>query len=363
MHRKLEQLRLWVNERFDNRVTRLGTLFAVLTVTVGSAALISANNLLFLIVSALLATLLISGVINRLMLTGLEMEFLLPEHVSARMPGTARIVVRNHKSWLPSFSLLLEPRGQSGFTNSLYFPFLPGRSLEEQQVAILFPKRGKYTENNFRFSTRFPFGFAERRTSVSLKGEVLVYPNLDKKPGFEDLAAELLGDTAVRDRGRGTEFHSLRPYQHGEGARHLDWKGTAHTGELQVREFTREQHQLIEIVLDTQAVEQLEWFDWAVEYAAWLAMEMSSRGWPVRFRCGATDISVPSKGTVYDILKFLADVEIRLATPIHPDEIRSIAIVFTARPAVMEAAGWQGARFIGLDNRISPRPASPAATR
>ena len=350
MHPKLERLRQWVDDRFDNRVTRLGTLFAVITVSVGSAALLSANNLLFLIVAALLATLMISGVINRLTLSDLEMEFLLPEHLAARMPGNAQIRVHNHKSWLPSFSLFLEPRGQSGFTNPLYFPFLPGGAVQEQQVAVLFPKRGKYAENNFRFSTRFPFGFAERRTSVSLKGEVIVYPNLDAKPGFADLAAALEGEAAIRDQGRGTEFHSIRPYQHGEGARHLDWKGTAHTGNLQVREFAREQRRLVEIVLDTDAQTNADWFEWAVEYTAWLAMEMTSRGWPLRFRSGQIDITVPADGNVYDILKFLADVRINAQTPIQPDDKSSIAILFTTRIADLEAAGWHGACFIGPDD-------------
>ncbi len=350
VHPKLERLRQWVDDRFDNRVTRLGTLFAIITVSVGSAALLSANNLLFLIVAALLATLMISGVINRLSLADLEMEFLLPEHLAARMPGNAHIRVHNHKSWLPSFSLFLEPRGQSGFTNPLYFPFLPGGAVQEQQVAVLFPKRGKYAENNFRFSTRFPFGFAERRTSVSLKGEVLVYPNLDIKPGFADLAAALEGEASIRDQGRGTEFHSIRPYQHGEGARHLDWKGTAHTGHLQLREFAREQRRLVEIVLDTDAQTNEDWFEWAVEYSAWLAMEMTTRGWPLRFRSNKIDITVPAEGNVYDILKFLADVQINAQAPIHPDYKSSIAIVFTARTANFEAAGWRGTCFIGPDD-------------
>ena len=350
VHPKLERLRRWVDDRFDNRVTRLGTLFAIITVSVGSAALLSANNLLFLIVAALLATLMISGVINRLSLAGLEMEFLLPEHLAARMPGSAQIRVHNRKSWLPSFSLFLEPRGQSGFSTALYFPFLPGGAVQEQQVPVLFPKRGKYTENNFRFSTRFPFGFAERRTSVSLKGEVIVYPNLDAKPGFADLAAALEGEASIRDQGRGTEFHSIRPYQHGEGARHLDWKGTAHTGNLQVREFAREQRRLVEIVLDTDAQKNTEWFEWAVEYSAWLAMEMTTRDWPLRFRCGQIDIAVPANGTVYDILKFLADVPINAQTPIQPDNNSNFAIVFTARMADLDAAGWHGAWFIGPDD-------------
>ncbi len=350
MRKKWELLRRWVDDRFDNRVTTLGTLFAVLTVSVGAAAMISANNLLFLILAALLGTILISGVVNRLTLAGLEMEFLLPEHLAARMPGSATIRVHNHKSWWPSFSLLLEARGQSGFLKPFYYPYLPCKSSQEVKVEVLFPKRGRYTENNFRFSTRFPFGFAERRTSVSLKGEILVYPNVQPKAGFMNLAAELSGEAAQRERGRGTDFHSLRPYQHGEGARHLDWKGTAHTGQLQIREFAREQRHLLELVLDTDCVGHEDWFEWAVECVAWLSVELTTRGWPVRFRSNGADIIASSPLVAYDILKFLADVEPKAMPLPKPDEHTSIPILFTARAHGLADLGWRGVRFIRPDD-------------
>ena len=217
-------------------------------------------------------------------------------------------------------------------------------------MEVLFPKRGRYTQNNFRFSTRFPFGFAERRTSVSLKGEILVYPNVQPKAGLLDLAAELLGEAVQRERGRGTDFHSLRPYLHGEGARHLDWKGTAHTGQLQLREFAREQRLLLEIVLDTECKDHQEWFEWAVECTAWLAVEFTARGWPVRFRSKGADIIASSSTAAYDILKFLADVEPTMMPMPKPDEQPSIPILFTARAESLVDVGWRGARFVGPDN-------------
>ena len=350
MRKKWEKFRKWVDERFDNRVTTLGTLFSLLTVSVGAAAMISANNLLFLILAALLATILISGVVNRLTLAGLEMEFLLPEHLAARMPGTATVLVHNHKSWWPSFSLFLKARGQSGFDKILYFPYLAGKSSGEVKVEVLFAKRGRYTNNNFRFSTRFPFGFAERRTSVSLKGEILVYPNVEPKVGFTDLAAALAGEATQRERGRGADFHSLRPYLHGEGARHLDWKGTAHTGQLQLREFAREQRLLLEIVLDTECDGHQEWFEWAVECTAWLSVELTARGWPVRFRSNGADILASSPTLSYDILRFLADVEPSAMPLLKPDEQPSIPILFTARAERLVEAGWRGARVVGPDD-------------
>ena len=348
VHPRIEKLRAWIDDRFDNRVTVSGTLFSCVVVLVGAGAMLSANNLLFLIVAALLATLLISGFINRLTLNRLQMEFQLPEHLPARTATTAHVKVTNNKKLIPSFSVFLEPRGESGFTRPLYFPLLTGGESTVQGVEVRFARRGRYTENNFRFSTRFPFGFAERRRSVSLKGEVVIYPCLEAQAGFAELAAELTGEAATRERGRGQEFHSVRAYVMGESSRHLDWKATAHTGRLQVREFAREQRHLIELVLDTEAATvDAEWFEWAVECCAWLAVDLTKRDWPVRFRSSGADVRLPDAGSVYNVLKFLAEVQTHNCPLILPDESSSIPILFSARPHSFESSGWRNARLLG----------------
>ena len=75
----------------------------------------------------------------------------------------------------------------------------------------------------------------------------------------------LRGEMQAHYRGRGGEFYRIRPYEPFESARHVDWKATAHTGELQVREFAREQEHLLEIFLDLETPEALhDWFERAV---------------------------------------------------------------------------------------------------
>ena len=77
--------RTWASRRLRNRVTRGGALFAMALALTGAGAFASGNNLLFLIFSAMLALLLVSDFLSRLVLSGLELELLLPEHVSARV--------------------------------------------------------------------------------------------------------------------------------------------------------------------------------------------------------------------------------------------------------------------------------------
>ena len=58
-----------------------------------------------MILGCLLAGILISGVLSRVVLTGIEMKFDLPEHIFAEQPVLAELELRNEKQMWPSFSL------------------------------------------------------------------------------------------------------------------------------------------------------------------------------------------------------------------------------------------------------------------
>ena len=150
----------------------------------------------------------VSGFISRLSLAGLELDFLLPEHLCAGRKLMGRIVVRNTKRWMPSFSIHLAGSSDSGLAQPLYFPVIPGGARIEAPVELFFARRGAYRQNSFRFSTRFPFGFAERRIRVRLLRDILVYPSIDPQPGFEDLLISLQGEMASFYRGPGPRFLS-----------------------------------------------------------------------------------------------------------------------------------------------------------
>src|ERR1700694_1716206 len=107
------------------QVTRLGLLFTMTCLLVALAAFASANNLLFLILAAMIATLMVSEFISRLSLAGLELEFLLPEHLCAGRKLMGRMVIRNAKVWMPSFSIHVAASSDSGLALPLYFPVLP----------------------------------------------------------------------------------------------------------------------------------------------------------------------------------------------------------------------------------------------
>jgi len=305
------RLRLLWSGGIRQRVTRLGLVFSMVIILVGLSAFLSANNLLFLLLALLISTFLVSGVISRLGLYELDLAFSLPEHIAAKQPIVARVTVKNGKSWMSSFSIHLRAESPGLMPLPLYYPVIAAGASHDSSVKVEFPHRGLYRDNRFFFSTSFPFGFTERRLAVPLGGEIVVYPSIQPKPEWEDLFHKLEGELSAHRRGRGDDFYRLRPYEHGESARRVDWKSTAHTGSLQVREFTQTQEPLVQLTLDLErnGPDFDAWFENAVEGCAYLAWSLNQRGANIRLRTQRVDLRTPEDGDVYTILRYLALVE------------------------------------------------------
>ena len=340
-------------------------LFTAAIVMVALAAVASANNLLFLILATMLSTLMVSGLVSRLCLAGLQLDFLVPEHVSAVRTIAAKLYVRNLKFWMPSFSIHvagIEGEAPPVLESAVYFPVIPGGATLEETVQVRFARRGAYRQNRFAFHTRFPFGFLEKTARVTLLREVIVYPCIDAQAGFEDLLADLTGEIETHYRGLGRDFYRIRPYEAFESARHVDWKATAHTGDLQVREFAREQEQTVELFLDLEAPPGMqEWFEQAVNCCAFLAWRLAGKAVGIHFRTQDLDFRLPEEGDVYTVLKYLALVQTRSGKPPEtPADETSFPIVLTASPQRFGDPSWAAARIIGPDS-LADSSAGPAS--
>ncbi len=321
------RLKRAIQPRISQRFTSAGFWFTILVLLTGTAAFVSGNNLIFLILSALLATLLVSGNLNRLTLSGLEVEFHPPEHLFARRGESGRFVVRNTKWWFPSFALRLSSRDRDGMGKPVFIPLIASGEAVEFYADVVFDRRGLYRENGFQFTSRFPFGFAERRAKVTLLAEVLVYPELRSFHLENSVFAELLAEAEARRRGRGTEFHQLRPYQSQEDARHIDWRSSARHGELYVREFAVEEQQDMELWLDLGG-----WsgpgFEVAIRAVAAQMFELARLGNSVLLKTQRRELAVPGETDIYGVLAYLAVVEAEPSEPpMSPDDKPENALV------------------------------------
>src|SRR6185437_14238861 len=98
-----------VRDAFDYEVTRAGLIYIALTLALALAGLNTGNNLLWIVVAAMLAAIVVSGLSSALVLRGLELDVHTPHHVFAGQRLLARLVLHNRQRLLPSFSVSVVP--------------------------------------------------------------------------------------------------------------------------------------------------------------------------------------------------------------------------------------------------------------
>jgi uncharacterized protein (DUF58 family) len=345
-----------VREAMDYEVTRAGVVYILITVVIGIAAINTGNNLLYVIVAALLSAIIVSGIASAVVLRSLELDVHLPEHVFAGRPMMARLLVRNASSWMPSFSVRVvpgkrkpaqrwrwesytlgvprnrapeqqwfrlpdrrlrrvsEPQEKPILQQAVYFPFLSPEQEQRADLEMSFPVRGRYQEKNFGLATRFPFAFLMKTRRVNLVREIIVYPVVEPTDQFLEVLPMVTGEFETFVRGRGYDLYRIREYMPEDSARHVDWKATARTGNLKVREFSREDERKLRIVFDNPAPGVLEpaTYERAVRVAASLAWHFHHEDVEVSFVAPGLEPTAD----VFDFLRYLALVEPQEATPV-----------------------------------------------
>jgi uncharacterized protein (DUF58 family) len=384
-----------VREAMDYDVTRAGLIYILISVVIGIAAINTGNNLLYVIVATLLSAIIVSGISSALVLRGLSLDVRLPEHVFARRPMLARLLLRNTSSWLPSFSVRVVPAKRKKkerwrweaqtfgwprnrapqnqwfrlpdrqlrrvreeadkaiLQESVYFPFLAPEQELRADLELSFPARGRYCEKNFGLATRFPFSFLMKTRRINLAREIIVYPVVDPADQFLEVLPMVTGEFESFVRGRGNDLYLIREYMPDDSARHVDWKATARTGALKVREFSREDERKLRIVFDNPAPGVLSppVYERAVRLAA-------SLGW--HFHHEDVEVSFVAPGLeptedVFAFLRYLALIEPRDATPVF-NRLRASEdynLIITGRTVDEMPAGLaQRSYVISLDAKL-----------
>jgi uncharacterized protein (DUF58 family) len=335
--------------RFEYHVTWVGGGYVLTTVVIAIAALNTGNNLLYIVVSAMLAAILVSGVASTITLRGVRLDVHLPERMFAGQPAQARIVLRNAKRWLPSLSLQVvaaKPSATQGetqwqweessfafpprswrrapwfripdrrlrraalrppmpgiFDGMVYFPVVRAGAEVAARRELIFPRRGRYAERGFAVATRFPFAFFTKTLNITLDRQVLVYPQLVPLEEFRDFEASIRGARDAASAGEGSDLYRIRDYQAGDSARQLDWKASAKSSTLMVREFSREDEPKLRILFDNPAAGSLssEDYERLVSVAASFAWQSSQSR-------SDTSFVGPSSQVEQDVYGFLAEL-------------------------------------------------------
>jgi hypothetical protein len=168
---------------------------------------------------------------------------------------------------------------------------------------------------------------------------------------FFEVLPLITGEFASFMRGRGNDLYRIREYMPEDSARHVDWKASAKSGSLKVREFSREDERKLRIVFDNPELDVVpeEAYERAVALAA-------SLGW--HFTGENTEISFVSQGyrgaDVYQFLAYLAVVESQsLPSVIEELEVADdYNIILTARPrGTIPTVLWACSYFVFIGSR------------
>jgi uncharacterized protein (DUF58 family) len=371
-------------------VTRVGLVYCLLVVLIGVAALNTGNNLLYIVTAAMLAAILVSGIASAMVLSELKLEVRLPEHLFAGRSALGRVMVKNPRKWLPSLSIradlalqaknrkrwrwlpatfgipvwypaekqwikfrdlklrrVSEERPKRILEGSIYFPFIPAQSEVSADVRLRLERRGRYLQEGFGLSTLFPFGFLSKTRKVPLTHEIIVYPRVEPTDELLEILPMITGEWESFERGRGNDLYRIREYLPDDSARHVDWKATAKSGSLKVREFSREDERKLRIVFDQPAngLVSEDAYEAAVGMAASLSWHFSRENAEVSYLAqgyhGAADI--------YEFLKYLAlaqaGAERSVIDDIRPSEDYNIIVTARAKGSVPTAL-WACSYFI-----------------
>lgn len=248
--------------------TRLGRWYTGLTIGIGLAAINTGNNLLFLVLGLLLASMIVSGILSEQSLRGVRVERRLPSTATAGQPALIGLVARNGKRRAPSFSLELRERG-GDVAGRGFLVLLPAKQSGEVAYRFVPARRGLHRFEQLEVATRAPFGLFEKSRPLDAAAELVVFPRQVAPPPSIPRALSREGERPEDRIGLGLEVHSLRDHRAGEDARTIHWRSSARAGRLIAVDREHERRRRVCVVLDQRALggEPLER---AIEHAAGL---------------------------------------------------------------------------------------------
>ena len=215
------------------RPTREGWVFMATGMAVALAALNTGNNLLYLVLAAMLALVVTSGVLSESSLRGLEVRRRFDERVFAGRRTRGTWVVRSGRRWLPNLAIDVQelPGAEARLVEvgEASIPYLPGGGEERRRATWIFGCRGVHRLDRVRVSTTWPFGILRKWYEVRLPIDVLVYPepSTDWAPVTHRTGGGAGDHAGQRRRGGTGDLRGIRDHRQGEDLRQVHWRTSA----------------------------------------------------------------------------------------------------------------------------------------
>ncbi|MDO9079229.1 MAG: DUF58 domain-containing protein [Desulfuromonadales bacterium] len=260
-----------------------------MTLVLGFAAVNTGNNLLYLIVAALLAFMASTGFAGKRNIEGYQFELDAPDEVYAGSETLLTLRIHNPRRFLPALLLRVELDDAS-----VLLPYLPAQSSGRVTLPYSPQRRGHNRIKELRISSPFPVAFFVRRHTFILDGDILAFPAPRPLPYLlraNGKEAHRPGPSSAR-RGHQGVVAGIFDYTGNEPLKRIHWRLSARHDSLKVKELESDASEPVIIV-----PAELPGATWEerLSGAAWLIDRTLRRGRPVGLRLGSV-LLAPGSG-------------------------------------------------------------------
>jgi uncharacterized protein (DUF58 family) len=150
------------------RLTKPGKIFFGFLFCLIVIAMITGNNLLYLVIAGMMAFMIVSGIESEINLRYLEISRLLPSEIFAGIPFKMGYLIRNPRN--ESYRLVLKD-----------ISHVRVEKLQRQETQVLYTdltlhRRGKVHLGTITIFTTYPYGLFEKSITFPVQEEIIVFP-------------------------------------------------------------------------------------------------------------------------------------------------------------------------------------------
>jgi uncharacterized protein (DUF58 family) len=241
------------------KFTTQGKRYALLMIAILLAALNTGNNLLYLILSFMIASIIFSRLLIILSNKKLQISLQIPEDIYAKKQFLMILNVKNNKKWISSSPQIFQCVNGIEFSSPPFIPQIKAGQQMQCKMFHTFQRRGVYKFRDLLGQSTYPSGIFTNSALFSLEAkEIVVYPPI--KPLKDFYLNGSVGNKALESFITGGSFslYNIRDYIPGDEARFLHWKASAKLSKLMTKEFVQEEQKKVSLLLDTAFPENLD---------------------------------------------------------------------------------------------------------
>lgn len=225
------------------RLTITGWMLIVVSMGIGSAAYNTSSNILFMTLSLLLSSLILSGILSLINFRKLSWSLSTPGHLQVGEVGMAQVNLENRKHRFPSMGIVFQvgSSAQEGTVRLHLRHAVSARERASLEWTFVPTRRGPCQVYLHGVESKFPFGFLLKGIGQTVEETILVWParaDYIFKPDAE--GRRFQAGVSKRRAGAGNDLLNLRTYERGDAPRLIHWKATARMNKLMVRQLAQE---------------------------------------------------------------------------------------------------------------------------